>query len=278
MILRHHYGFVVFFIVYLSSFAYTDVIDTSVLSTPSDASLHSIGNSLQEEHLTTAVENLGHFTKRILGGLGGGRVKSHRRKKKTKFVQRRQDSSITGGNVVVGARDLGSRIDTTLNHIRDIIPEAIESVESDIAISNRDKVILALANFLGMVFGILKTTGGATDWNEVSDGNKIQVFAQILYGYGYWGPFALEYEDSYLTCNSLNLDEALEEYSYVTNYNRASLNPVIASYFTTELNGKIKENLYCLISRSSGNQEANELDTYINVYTQLLSENIAAQA
>jgi len=27
MILRHHYGFVVFFIVYLSSFAYTDVID-----------------------------------------------------------------------------------------------------------------------------------------------------------------------------------------------------------------------------------------------------------
>ena len=124
-------------------------LDTSVLSTPSDASLHSIGNSLQEEDLTTAVENLGHFTKRILGGLGGGRVKSHRRKKKTKFVQRRQDSSITGGNVVIGARDLGSRIDTTLNHIRAIIPEAIESVEKDIAISNRDKVILALANFLG---------------------------------------------------------------------------------------------------------------------------------
>ena len=98
-----------------------------------------------------------------------------------------------------------------------------------------------------VVFGILKTTGGATDWNEVSDGNKIQVFAQILYGYGYWGPFALDIEFSYLTCNSFNFDEALEEYSDVTNYNRASLNPVIASYFTTELNGKIKENLYCLV-------------------------------
>ena len=109
-------------------------LDTSVLSTPSDASLHSIGNSLQEEHLTTAVENLGHFAKRILGVLGG-RVKSHRRKKKTKFVKR--------------PRDLGSRIDMTLSHIRDIIPKAIESVEIDIAISNRDNVILALPNFLG---------------------------------------------------------------------------------------------------------------------------------
>ena len=102
-----------------------------------------------------------------------------------------------------------------------------------------------------VVFGVLKTTGAATDWNQVSNGNKIQVFAQILYGYGYWGPFALEYEDSFLTCNSFNLDEALEEYSYVTNYDRASLNPVIASYFTTELNGKIKENLYCLVSHGS---------------------------
>ncbi len=47
-----------------------------------------------------------------------------------------------------------------------------------------------------MVFGIAKATGGTTNWEEVSDGNKIQVFAQILYGYGYWGPFALEYESA----------------------------------------------------------------------------------
>merc|ERR1711997_1033331 len=132
------------------------------------------------------------------------------------------------------------------------------------ATSNRDKVILALANFLGMVFGIFKATSGALDWNAVSPGNKIQVFAQILYGYGYWGIFDLE--------------RALAEYSYVTSYQSGNLNPTIATYFTTELNGKIKENLYCLISRSSGNQVANELDTYVNVYTQLLSENIAAQA
>ena len=71
----------------------------------------------------------------------------HSRRKKV-LIHRRQDSSITG-DVVSGAGDLESRIQTTLNKIRTTIPTAIESVENDIAISNRDKVILALANFLG---------------------------------------------------------------------------------------------------------------------------------
>ena len=48
-----------------------------------------------------------------------------------------------------GAANLESRIDNTLNRVRTIIPSAVASVEGDIATSNRDKVILALANFLG---------------------------------------------------------------------------------------------------------------------------------
>ena len=98
-----------------------------------------------------------------------------------------------------------------------------------------------------MVFGIFKATSGALDWNAVSPGNKIQVFAQILYGYGYWGPFALEYEKSTVDCGTFDLERALAEYSYVTSYQSGNLNPTIATYFTTELNGKIKENLYCLV-------------------------------
>jgi len=265
MILRHHSGLVLLFIAFFTTVAHTDVLETSVLSSP-DASLGV--DSLKEEHVSAAIQTMGEFAKRILG---------YPRSKKVP-IHRRQDSSITDGDVVRGAGDLQSRIQTTLNKVRTSIPTAIESVESDIATSNRDKVILALANFLGMVFGVLKATGGVWDWDQVSNGNKIQVFAQILYGYGYWGPFALEYEDSFVDCGSDNLEEALAEYSYVTQYQRDNLDPVIGTYFTTELNGKIKENLYCLISRSSGNQEANILDTYINVYTQLLSENIAAQA
>jgi len=173
--------------------------------------------------------------------------------------------------------DINTRITNALQTIREKIPTAVDSVEDDIAISNRDKVILALANFLGMVFGVLKATAGSTDWEAVSTGNKIQVFAQILYGYGYWGPFALEYETSRVSCGLSDLERTLYEYGYVTDYNRSDLDPTIGKYFTSELNSAIKENLYCLVKRASANQKANEVDTYVNVYTQLLSEKIARQ-
>ena len=98
-----------------------------------------------------------------------------------------------------------------------------------------------------MVFGVLKATSGSTDWDSVSTGNKIQVFAQILYGYGYWGPFALEYEASKVDCGLSDLERTLYEYGYVTDYDRAALDPKIGGYFTSELNSAIKENLYCLV-------------------------------
>ena len=49
-------------------------------------------------------------------------------------------------------------------------------------------------------FGILSVTAASTDWENLADGAKIQVFAQILYGYGYWGPFVLEFEESKVDC------------------------------------------------------------------------------
>lgn len=58
-------------------------------------------------------------------------------------------SSFVGSDVVSGAKNLGSRIDTSLDIVRAKIPFAIAGVEADIAIANRDRVILALANFLG---------------------------------------------------------------------------------------------------------------------------------
>ena len=51
--------------------------------------------------------------------------------------------------MVSGARNLDSRIDTSLGIIRNKIPDATVSVEADIAVANRDRVILALSNFLG---------------------------------------------------------------------------------------------------------------------------------
>ena len=48
--------------------------------------------------------------------------------------------------------NLDHRIDKTLEKLRSLIPIAVESVEKDIAVLNRDRVIIALANFLGSKF------------------------------------------------------------------------------------------------------------------------------
>jgi len=183
-------------------------------------------------------------------------------------------TSIVGSDVVSGARNLDSRIDTSLGIIRNKIPDATVSVEADIAVANRDRVILALSNFLGMVFGVLKTTGNNWNFEDLGTGDRIQVIAQILYGYGYWAPFAFEFEKARVDCGAHDLEKTLTEYGYVTDYNFNSLDPILNSYYVEELNSKLKENLYCLTSKSSSNQAANELDTYLNVYTQLLGEKL----
>ncbi len=100
-----------------------------------------------------------------------------------------------------------------------------------------------------VVFGVLKATAGSTNWEDVSTGNKIQVFAQILYGYGYWGPFALEYEKSRVDCGLYDLKSVLDEYGYVVHYEPSNLDATIASYFISELNGAMKEKLYCIVIR-----------------------------
>ena len=71
------------------------------------------------------------------------------------------------------------------------------------------------------------------------------------------------------------MDLALEDIFYATSF---ELDPAVGFYITTKFNRKIKENLNCLISRSPENQLVIELNAYINVYTQLLSENFEAQA
>merc|ERR1711976_969853 len=176
MILRHHY--VLLILASLALAVYSDVLETSVLSTPEVASLPA----------TSEVET------------------------KPSKLERR--SSFNGD--VRGASNLDSRIQSTLQTIREKIPEAVDSVEDDIAVANRDRVILALSNFLGMVFGVLKTTGNNWNFEDLGTGDRIQVIAQILYGYGYWAPFAFEFEKARVDCGAHDLEKTLTEYGYVT--------------------------------------------------------------
>ena len=78
-----------------------------------------------------------------------------------------------------------------------------------------------------------------------------------------------------MDCGAYDLDLILEDPFNGTNF---ELDPAFGNSITTEFNGKIKENFNCLISRSPENQLVNELIAYIDIYTQLLSENFQSQA
>ena len=200
-----------------------------------------------------------------------------------------QGSSKNIGNVVTSdpqAINLDSRINRTLTRIRGMIPTAIESVEKDIFISNRNKVVISLTRFVAMVIGIFNVISNerklqkkfknefntTTNWSEA---NKILLFTVISTGYGYWGEYALEVEKSHVECSVYDFDRALAEYSFVSNYKTTNFDPTFGVYFTSELNLKIEENLFCLKSHSE-NQVVSDLFAYVKVYTSLLSEKIAA--
>ena len=97
--------------------------------------------------------------------------------------------------------------------------------------------------------------------------------AQIAYGYGYSGRFALEVESSQLECGLPDFERALDEYSKITDPN-SNLNPMMKRLLSNELKDVIQENLNCLLSRNYGDQDVvNELESSLKIFSDLLSEN-----
>ena len=178
-----------------------------------------------------------------------------------------------------------------------MIPTEIKNVETKIAESNKTKLILAFWNFAGMVFAALAAVGKEMklqnefkkvqenwkedlgfgtheDWNfyKWNEGNTIQFFSQLSYGYGYWGRYAIEMDESKVQCGPLDFERVLDEYSRVVKYKKGSFDPTVGAHFTSELNGKIREKLYCLIANPTypKNKVKSELDGYVKIYTQIL--------
>ena len=67
------------------------------------------------------------------------------------------------------------RMDETLRQIRYAIPRAKESIKEDIVAANRDKIILGLANFMGMAFGIASGAEGETNPRKWKQSQRMQV-------------------------------------------------------------------------------------------------------
>lgn len=117
-----------------------------------------------------------------------------------------------------------------------------------------------------MLFGVAAGAGGNPNLGQISEGARTQVTAQLLYGYGYWGPFLLEFEESTLDCGTYDLKSVLEEYGFLTDmeHNYGYLNtyqgdpkhtltdvtdPAVLQFYAVELNHAMKRALYCIVRK-----------------------------
>ncbi len=66
-------------------------------------------------------------------------------------------------------------------------------------------VIQHLCVCLTVLFGLAAATEGEVELGRLDTGPQIQVAAELLYGYGYWGPFLLQFEDARLDCGTYDL-------------------------------------------------------------------------
>ncbi len=119
-------------------------------------------------------------------------------------TRRRRDAAAEQG-YLDAAHEVDSRLDTVLSQLRYSLPRARASVEEDIASTNRDRAIIGLANLFGSLFGVASATHGDVELGSLKDSEKVQVVAEFLYGYGYWGPFLLQFEDARLDCGEYEL-------------------------------------------------------------------------
>lgn len=182
-------------------------------------------------------------------------------------------SGSLGYNGLTG--DIHQRLANVREEIKGLIGPARKSVEEEIAKNNRDKILLALVNFLGATFGVLLNSmgpDGLTTFMSLPEGNQILVLAQLMYGYGYVGPFALEYEKTALDCGLLDYEQVEYEYSFIDH--GYSEDPAVLTYFTTEAANQYKKALYCITSRKGTNSDARRLDALIDLQAELQRERL----
>merc|ERR1739846_61215 len=128
-----------------------------------------------------------------------------------------------------------------------------------------------LATF-GVLLNSVDTEGSLTSFMSLPESNQILILAQLMYGYGYVGPFALEYEKSVPTCGIFEYEQVEYEYSFIDH--GYSADPNVLKYFTTEAATSYKKALYCILSRKGSNGDAKKLDALIDLLAELQREKL----
>ena len=104
--------------------------------------------------------------------------------------------------------------------------------------TNRDKAITGAACLLGAISGGLGVTHGidlATAAASTTQAALLGWLAQHSWGYGYWGPFLLDLQDTEPGCGLEEFNRLVGEYSFVTNlYSTYGHDVSTAAYTSTD--------------------------------------------
>ena len=65
-----------------------------------------------------------------------------------------------------------------------------------------------------MLLNSVDTDGSLTSFMSLPESNQILILAQLMYGYGYVGPFALEYEDAMPTCGIFEYEQVYDRITF----------------------------------------------------------------
>lgn len=173
-------------------------------------------------------------------------------------------------------------IDYQMYHVLQSVPLAIQEARSGIIQStresNRDKAITGIACLIGAISGGLGVTAGAT---SPTTAVVLGWLAQHTWGYGYWGPFLLDFEELDPGCGVEDFNKVLGDYSFVTSLyttygkdlqagayssHHPDDRPELRAYYLSEFGRKAKHALHCITSKAGSDSSASKVVSLIDKY------------
>jgi len=194
--------------------------------------------------------------------------------------------------LLTAVSDLDYQLHNTLRQMPQAIEDARAAIEQNTVDTNRDKLITGLACLIAAISGKLGVLYNKNPL-ALSVGDQLSFAAQASWGYGYWGPFLLDLDDSDPGCGIEEFNQVVAEYSFITSLHQtygsdvsqggytsgqADDRPEVRAYYLAEFGRKLKLELHCITSQAGSSSEASKVVSLIDKYVKMGQERLELTA
>lgn len=190
--------------------------------------------------------------------------------------------------------DLDYQMHATLQALPAAIEEARAAVEQGTQDVNRDKLITGLACLVAAIAGKLGVLDGAgNNLAAFTTPNHLSLAGQASWGYGYWGPYLMDIDDTDPGCGVEDFNKVVYEYRFITSLHQtygpdsnsggytsgnSDDRPELRAYYLSEFGRKLKLELFCITSQAGSSSEASQVVTLIDKYVGMGKERLELTA